>query len=89
MKKNFLCFTCQDPWELGHRCVIGKSHFIEVFSESSGEEDDEEDVEARDIHAIEGPLSPPLPAVGGSSFSPTRGALAVLQGVPKYLTLCV
>eukprot|EP00253_Pinus_taeda_P004408 PITA_04408 len=84
-----MCFTYQDPWALGHRCVAGKAHFIEVFSESSGEEDDEEDVEAGDSRAIQGPLPPPPPAVGGASFAPIGGALAALRGVPKYLTLRV
>ena len=89
LKKKRLCFTCQEPWAPGHRCAAGKAHFIEVFSESSGEEDDEEDVEAGDSHAIQGPLPPPPPAAGGASFAPTGGALAALRGVPKYLTLRV
>eukprot|EP00253_Pinus_taeda_P018255 PITA_18255 len=87
LKKKQLCFTCQEPWALGHRCVAGKAHFIEVFSESSGEEDDEDDVEVGDSHDIQGPLPPPLRATGGASFAPTGGALAALRGVPKYLTL--
>ena len=82
LKKKRLCFTCQEPWAPRHRCAAGKVHFIEVFSESSGEEDDEDDedddVEAGDSHAIQGPLPPPLPAIGGASFAPTRGALAAL-----------
>ena len=52
MKKKRLCFTCQKPWALGHRCAAAKAHFIEVFSESSGEEDDKDDGEAGDSHAI-------------------------------------
>eukprot|EP00253_Pinus_taeda_P036497 PITA_36497 len=89
LKRKRLCFTCQEPWAPGHRCTAGKAHFIEVFSESSGEEDDEEDVEVGDSHAIQGPLPPPPPPKGGASFAPTGGALAALQGVPKYLTLRV
>ena len=89
MKKKQLCFTYQEPWEPGYKCTAGKAHFIEVFSESNGEEDDKEDVEAGDSHAIQGPLPPPPPAAGGASFAPTGGALAALRGVPKYLTLCV
>eukprot|EP00253_Pinus_taeda_P006266 PITA_06266 len=38
---------------------------------------------------LQGPLPPPPPAVGGVAFAPTRGALAALRGVPKYLTLRV
>ena len=88
MKKQRWCFTCQEPWAPRHRCVAGKAHFIEVFSESNGEEDEEDDVDVGDSHAVQDPLPPP-PAVGGATFSPTGGALAALQGVPKYLTLCV
>eukprot|EP00253_Pinus_taeda_P004466 PITA_04466 len=70
-------------------CAAGKAHFIKVFSESSGEEDEEDDVEARDSHAVQGPLPPPPSAAGGVAFAPTGGALATLRGVPKYLTLRV
>ena len=45
LKKKRLCFTCQEPWAPGHRCAAGKAHFIEVFSESNGEEVEEDDVE--------------------------------------------
>ena len=89
LKKKRLCFTCQESWALGHRCATGKAHFIEVFSESSGEEDEEDDVGAGDSHAAQDPLPPPPPAAGGAAFAPTGGALAALQGVPKYLTLRV
>lgn len=78
-----MCFTCQEPWAPGHRCAARKAHFIEVFSESSGEEDDEDDVEAGDSHAVQGPLPPPPPAVVGASLAPIRGALAALRGVPS------
>ena len=43
-----MCFTCQEPWALGHRCVASKAHFIEIFFDDSGEEDEEEDEEAGD-----------------------------------------
>ena len=86
LKKKRLCFTCQESWAPGHRCAAGKAHFIEVFSKSSGEEDEEDDVEVGDSHAMQGPLPPPPPAAGGAAFAPTGGALAALQGVPKYLS---
>eukprot|EP00253_Pinus_taeda_P022227 PITA_22227 len=73
----------------GHRCAAAKAHFIEVFSESNGEEDEEDDVEAGDSHAAQDPLPPPPAAPGGAAFAPTGGALAALRGVPKYLTLRV
>jgi len=32
MRKN-LCFTCREPWELGHRCMGRvKIHYIEAIS---------------------------------------------------------
>jgi len=89
LKKKRLCFTCQESWAPGHRCAACKAHFIEVFSESSGEEDEEDDVEAGDSHAVQGPLPPPPLAACGAAFAPTVGALAALRGVPKYLTLRV
>ena len=55
LKKKRLCFTCQEPWAPGHRCAPGKAHFIEVFSKSSEEEDEEDDVEAGDSHAAQDP----------------------------------
>ena len=85
LKKKRLCFTCQEPWALGvgHRCAAGKAHFIEVFSESSGEEDDEDDGEVGDSHAVQGPLPPPPPVVGGASFAPTGGALVHCKEFPS------
>ena len=47
-RKKWLCFTCQEPWAPGHRCAASKAHFIEVFSNDSGEEDEGDDEEARD-----------------------------------------
>ena len=44
-------------------------------------------MEVGDSHAAQDPFPPPPPAVGGAAFAPTRGALAALRGVPKYLTL--
>ena len=89
LKKKQLCFTFQELWAPGHRCAAEKAHFIEVFSESSGEEDEEDDVEAGDSHVAQDPLPPPPPAAGGAAFAPTGAALAALQGVPKYLILRV
>ena len=89
LKKKRLCFTCQELWAPGKRCAAGKAHFIEVFSESSGEEDEEDDVEVGDTHAAQDPLPRPPPPTVGVAFTPTGGVLAALQGVPKYLTLRV
>ena len=42
LRRKKLCFICQQPWVLGHRCVKGKVHYIEVFSEYDEEEEEEE-----------------------------------------------
>jgi len=89
LKKKQLCFTCQESWVPGQRCVVGKAHFIEVFSESIKEEDEEDGAKARDSHVAQDPLPPPPPPASGAAFAPTGRALAALQGVPKYLTLRV
>ena len=70
LKKKQLCFTCQEPWAPGHRCVAGKAHFIEVFSESSGEEDEEDDKGAGDSQTTQDQLPPPPPGTGGAAFAP-------------------
>jgi hypothetical protein len=45
LRKNKLCFNCQEPWAPGHRCVekdrMGKAHYIEVYSDSDRDEDEE------------------------------------------------
>lgn len=33
LRKKKMCFTCQESWALGHRCAVGKAHYIEVFSD--------------------------------------------------------
>jgi len=46
LRKKKLCFNCQEPWALGHRCVgndkLSKAHYIEVYSDSDNGEEDEE-----------------------------------------------
>ena len=68
LRKKRLCFTCQEPWAPGHRCAAGKAHFIEVFSDDSGEEDEEE---VGDSQMAQDQLSPPPPGTGGVAFAPT------------------
>lgn len=37
LKRKKLCFTCKQPWEVGHRCIgKGKAHLIEVISDDEG-----------------------------------------------------
>jgi hypothetical protein len=45
LRKKKLCFSCQEPWEPGHICVekdgMGKAHYIEVYSNSDNDADEE------------------------------------------------
>jgi hypothetical protein len=39
-RRNNIFFNCKDPWEPGHKCMgKGKTHYIEVLSNSEEEED--------------------------------------------------
>ena len=40
-RKLKLCFTCHEPWALGHKCCKGKACYIEVFSDSELKEEGE------------------------------------------------
>ena len=42
LRRNHLCFTCQQPWVPGHRCAKGKAHYIEFFFEDDEDEEEEE-----------------------------------------------
>jgi hypothetical protein len=34
LKRKKLCFSCKEPWELGHRCMgKQKVHYIEALSD--------------------------------------------------------
>ena len=39
LRRRKLCFTCQVPWVLGHKCAKGREIFIEAFSKSEDEEE--------------------------------------------------
>ena len=39
LQRKKLCFTCREPWVLGHRCLRkGQVHYIEVSLESNLDE---------------------------------------------------
>ena len=86
MRRRNLCFTCQESWAPKNRCVAGKAHYIEVFSDDGEEE--EEEPEGGHNTGIERE-DPPPPRAGNGEYSPIGGALASLRVVPKYLTLRV
>ena len=72
-----LCFTCQEPWAPGHRCAAGKAHYIEVFSDSEGEENAYEEIEGEASAIVQrgDHPPPPPPGAGGEVFSLTGGVL--------------
>ena len=73
-----LCFTCQEPWVLGHRCSgKAKAHYIEVYSNSEGEDYKQETTE--ELRAAEESLRGDTP----------EGVIATLSGVPRFHTLRV
>ena len=52
LRRKKLCFTCQEPWVLGHRCSgKAKAHYIEVYSDSEGEESEQETT--KELRAVE------------------------------------
>jgi hypothetical protein len=99
MRKK-LCFSCRDPWVLGHRCMgKGHIHYIEV---ESGSEEEDEDIGARADSDSEDETThepkqqwkkPQIPA-GAQPKEETKprrevkgGTIATLSGVPRYNTL--
>jgi hypothetical protein len=48
LRRKKLCYSCKEPWELGHRCMgRGKVHYIEVLSDE--EDGDDETTHLHDI----------------------------------------
>ena len=40
LRRQKLCFTCQEPWVPGHRCSgKGKAYYIEAYSDNGEDED--------------------------------------------------
>jgi hypothetical protein len=98
MKK--LCFSCRDPWVLGHRCMgKGQIHYIEV--ELDSEEEDEEigaqadsDLEDETTHEPEQQSKKPQIPTEAQPKEETKprkevkgGTIEPLSGVPRYNTL--
>ena len=42
LRRKNICFSYQEPWVSRNKCVKGKEHYIEVFSESDEEMVEEE-----------------------------------------------
>ena len=79
MRWKKLCFTCQEPWVPGHRCLgKAKAHYIEVYSDNEGEEYEQETPdELREVE--EESLQRDTP----------EGVIATLSGVPRFYTVRV
>ena len=77
LRRKNICFSCKEPWVLGHKCVKGKSHYIEVFSKS-----DEEMVEEADM--VDGEYET---TEEEEKLPQTNNKIVVLNGVPRFHTL--
>ena len=72
-----MCFTCQEPWVPGHRCAgKAKAHYIEVYSDSEGEEYEQETAE--ELVAVE------EESLQGET---PGGVIATLSEVPRFHTV--
>ena len=74
-----LCFACQETWVLGHKCIgKAKAHYIEVYSDSEGEDYEQETTEelrAAEEESLQGDTP--------------EGVIAMLSGIPRFHTLRV
>ena len=77
LRRKKLCFSCQEPWALGHKCVKGKAHYIEVFSESDEEGIEESDLGDGDYETAKEEEQP----------HQNNSKIVVLSGVPRFHTL--
>lgn len=68
---------------------MSKAHYIEVFLDSEQEDDGELEFGGGDSEDLVGRGPPPPLPQGGPSFTPTRGVLASLCGIPKFLTMSI
>ena len=79
LRRKKLCFTCQEPWVLGHRCAgNAKAHYIEVYSDS-----DEEDYEQEATEELRATKEE------SHQGDTPEGVIATLSGVPRFHTLRV
>ena len=72
-----MCFSCQEPWDPNHKCVKGKAHYIEVFSESDEEGVEEAELGDGDYEIAEEEEQP----------HQNNSKIDVLSGVPRFHTL--
>ena len=77
LRRKTFCFSCQEPWVSGHKCVKGKAHYIEVFFESDEEMVEKDEMLDGEYETVEEEEHPPQ----------TSNKIVVLNGVPCFHTL--
>jgi hypothetical protein len=84
LRRKKLCFSCQESWVPGHKCVgkdkTGKAHYIEVYSDSDSD-DEEEQQEQEQGHQTSGEETSQAGAKGP--------VMASMSGLPRYHTFRV
>ena len=74
LRRKKLCFTCQEPWVPGQRCSgKAKSHYIEVYLDSEGEDykqETTEELRAAEEESLQGDTP--------------KGVIATLFRVPRF-----
>ncbi|KAH9307382.1 hypothetical protein KI387_035293, partial [Taxus chinensis] len=76
LRRKNLCFSCKDPWTLGHRFLgKGKVHYIEVISDCD-DDDIVDEAKQNDVMVEEG-------------IKKLKGTLTTLSGAPRYNPFCV
>ena len=75
LRRKNLCFTCHEPWVLGHRCSgNGKAYYIEAYSDSGGDEDYQDQEQGETPETVD-------------EGHPSEGTIATMTGVPRFHTL--
>ena len=77
MRRKKLCFSYQELWVPGHKCVKGKAHYIEVFSESDAEGVEEAKLGDGEYETAQEEEKP----------HQNNSKIVVLSGVPRFSTL--
>jgi hypothetical protein len=84
LRKKKLCFSCQEPWVPRHRCSgkdkAGKAHYIEVYSDSDNDEEEEGKVQEQG-HQASGEET--------SQAGAKSPVIASMSGLPRYHTFRV
>ena len=81
LRRKKLCFRCQEPWVLGHRCSgKGKVYYIEVYSANKEEEDDQGQGQKEELRTAR---------VEQSQGDISGGVIATMSGITRFHTFRV